>query len=363
MTSESDRFTASYDAHYNLQELNGESIATDSLNQIQNLSYDPNGNLIRPGFVYDEFDQLIEAEGETMTYDALGRRIQKGQTAFLYIGDEEIGAFEKGKPKELKILGLSAPVAIEMNQIPYAPIVDVQGIARLLIDWNTAEIFKQNDCDAFGADLSGEIPYAYTGKRYDSKTGLVYFGKRYYDLSLRRWLTPDPIGSMNHSNLYQYLFNNPYAFVDLNGEFAFAIPILVWGAGLAFPTLSTCVTAMAYGAAAGAIAYGGYKAIELINKNTEVYAPDRPLPVTPNGIPIPETDAPHTELGTREGGGGKYPQGREFDKDGKPVRDIDFTDHGRPPTHPNPHEHPYEPNPTGGSSRRGDPRPLEGWRY
>ena len=218
MTSESGRFTAVYDVRYNLQELNGQSMTVDALNQIEGLSYDLNGNLVRPGFVYDEFDQLVESGGEISVYDALGRRLQRGQTSFLYIGDEEIGAFENGEPKELKIPGLAAPVAIEINQTPYAPIVDVQGITRFLIDWKATEIFKRNDCDAFGAGLSWEIPYAYAGKRYDPKTGLIYFGKRYYDPSLRRWLTPDPIGPEDHSNLYQYVFNNPFRYQDPNGE-------------------------------------------------------------------------------------------------------------------------------------------------
>jgi len=123
-----------------------------------------------------------------------------------------------------------------------------------------------NDCDAFGKELSPEIPYAYSGKRYDATTGLLYFGKRYYDPILRRWLTVDPIGSVNHSNLYQYLFNNPYLYQDLNGEFAFAIPLVFWGAELALPTISACMTAIAYGAAAGAVAYGGYKLVDVINQ-------------------------------------------------------------------------------------------------
>jgi len=134
MTSESGRFTAKYDAHYNLRELNGQSIQIDSLNQMEGFQYDLNGNLIKPGFVYDEFDQLVEAQGERFTYDSLGRRIQKGETSFLYIGDEEIGAFEQDIAKELKIPGLGAPIALEINQVPYAPIVDVQGIIRALID-------------------------------------------------------------------------------------------------------------------------------------------------------------------------------------------------------------------------------------
>ena len=80
----------------------------------------------------DEFDQLIEAEGETMTYDALGRRIQKGQTAFLYIGHEEIGAFEQNKPKELKILGIKTPPtrAARLSAVEEAPLSGADALKR-----------------------------------------------------------------------------------------------------------------------------------------------------------------------------------------------------------------------------------------
>lgn len=60
-----------------------------------------------------------------------------------------------------------------------------------------------------------------------------------------------------------------------------------------------------YGAITGAVAYGGYKLGEMLNessmwKNTDVYAPDRPLPTTQHGVHVPDTDAPHTQLGTQE---------------------------------------------------------------
>lgn len=84
-------------------------------------------------------------------------------------------------------------------------------------------------------------------------------------------------------------------------------------------------------------------------KNTDIYVPDRPLPRDPRTKePVPETDTLHTELGTQNGTKGKYPQARKFDAQGRPVKDIDFTDHGRPQNHPNPHEHKWKPNPTGG---------------
>jgi RHS repeat-associated protein len=89
--------------------------------------------------------------------------------------------------------------------------------------------------------------------------------------------------------------------------------------------------------------------------------PDRELPRDPNGNPVrdPEAEGAHTQLGQKEGRRGKYDQGREWGADGKPVKDIDFTDHGRPQNHTNPHEHPYLPNPTGGTPQHGPARPLQ----
>lgn len=218
MTSESEHFTAKYDHRYNLQEINGAKIQTDSLNQIEGLSYDLNGNLLKPGFVYDCFDQLIEAEEEAYVYDGLGRRISKGNVSYLYTGEEEIASFENGECKELKVLGLHDPIAIEIEGKPFFSVCDVQGTICLLIDPENPKTPILNHCDAFGANVNWMIPYAYVGKRYDPETGFYYFGKRYYDPMLRRWATPDPLGPIDHSNLYQYVFNNPYRYFDPTGE-------------------------------------------------------------------------------------------------------------------------------------------------
>lgn len=91
------------------------------------------------------------------------------------------------------------------------------------------------------------------------------------------------------------------------------------------------------------------------------YQPKESLPRKDNGEPAPDPEAtgPHTQVGTRQGRDGEYRQAREFDGDGKPVKDIDFTDHGRPETHTNPHQHRWQPNETGGTPRRGTQEPLD----
>ena len=93
--------------------------------------------------------------------------------------------------------------------------------------------------------------------------------------------------------------------------------------------------------------------------------PNRELPRDKHGVIIPDTDVPHTQLGTRTSStdGEEYPQAREFDANGKPVRDIDFTDHGHPYKHPCPHQHRRIPNETGGTLKRNDPEPVPEWNY
>lgn len=95
--------------------------------------------------------------------------------------------------------------------------------------------------------------------------------------------------------------------------------------------------------------------------------PNRPLPrdtrtgeptIDPATETMPVATGPHTQLGIRDGRNGTYNQAREFDANGQAVRDIDFTNHGRPDTHVNPHQHSYLENPSGGTPQRGPAEPL-----
>ncbi|RJP74812.1 MAG: RHS repeat-associated core domain-containing protein [Desulfobacteraceae bacterium] len=57
----------------------------------------------------------------------------------------------------------------------------------------------------------------YPGQYYDSETGLHYNYYRYYDPSVGRYLTPDPIGLAGGINLYAYALNNPTNLIDFYG--------------------------------------------------------------------------------------------------------------------------------------------------
>lgn len=79
----------------------------------------------------------------------------------------------------------------------------------------------------------------FTGHEQDKETGLIYAGARYYDPTLGRFLGPDPKGytetSWHSFNQYEYGNNNPYKYVDPDGQFGvlYVVPPIVIGVGAA----------------------------------------------------------------------------------------------------------------------------------
>jgi RHS repeat-associated protein len=56
--------------------------------------------------------------------------------------------------------------------------------------------------------------YGFTGREYDSESGLYFYRSRYYSPELGRFLQTDPIGYFDSNNLYQYCGNNSINFTD-----------------------------------------------------------------------------------------------------------------------------------------------------
>ncbi|MES2344555.1 MAG: RHS repeat-associated core domain-containing protein, partial [Chlamydiota bacterium] len=246
LTEEKDH-TYSADSLYRRLEKDNISQDPNILNQLDSFyNHDLNGNPIfcyadDATYTYDSFDRLIEITKQglrlTFTYDPFHRRLSKttyiDNTAttrlFLYAGQNEIGAATPdGTLTELRILGhsrgaeISAAIAIELNGRLYAPIHDLFGNLTHLID-TTGTIASHQHYTSFGEPLGTTIsPWGYSSKRTDPETNLVYFGKRYYDPTHGRWLTPDPSELTDGLNLYQYLFNNPLTSHDLYGLSAFS---------------------------------------------------------------------------------------------------------------------------------------------
>ena len=78
--------------------------------------------------------------------------------------------------------------------------------------------------DAYGKLISSsgifaEVnPYRFSTKYFDTETDLYYYGYRYYDPTLGRWLTRDPIEEEGGINLYGFVGNEPVGGVDPFGN-------------------------------------------------------------------------------------------------------------------------------------------------
>ncbi len=193
--------------------------------------YDALGRLItvstdkkRVHYSYDGFFRLLSKQ----TFSCInGTWTQEESRLFIYDGEREIGTVSaQGTICELKVLGLGikgdigGAVALEIDQAVLLPLHDLGGniIALVTAQGNLCESY---DFSAFGEETLSSSPlnpWRFSSKRHEDS--LIFFGRRFYDPSLGRFLTPDPAGSKACPNLYLFVLNSPTNRLDLFGLFS-----------------------------------------------------------------------------------------------------------------------------------------------
>jgi RHS repeat-associated protein len=200
--------------------------------------YDSNGNLKTKSdgttYSWDYENRLtsvmLPGSGGTASfkYDAFGRRVQKSftqgttttTTNYLYDGRNL-----------LEELDASGNVLARYNQGPSIdePLSELRGsnTSFYQIDFLGSVTSLSNSAgalantyayDSFGnlTASSGSItnPFRFTGSEFDPETGLYNYRFRYYDPSIGRFLSEDPIGFNGGNDFYPYADGNPVSNVD-----------------------------------------------------------------------------------------------------------------------------------------------------
>ncbi len=165
-------------------------------------------------------------------YDVLDRRIgriEDGEAIYtVYAGKHAWADFDDtGSVKARYLFGDKIDEIIAR----YCPgegtvwyLTDNLGTVRDLTDLN-GNIIANIDYDAYGnpiingSDLDKADRFMFTGREYDTTTGLYYYRSRYYDPEIGRFMSEDRIGFAGADvNLYRYVNNVPVLFTDPLGE-------------------------------------------------------------------------------------------------------------------------------------------------
>lgn len=208
---------------------------------IYTYDYDANGNLIskvKPGvtrsFFWNVANQLtrIEENGTVLasfSYDYTGYRVKKlvGSVATTYVGD-----LYECSPNSCSKHIFAGPERVALRPIGSSNEVfyfhpDHLGSTSLVTNNQIGSVQKLVYFP-YGQTRDNLIPpqqdfqYKYTGQELDVDTGLYYYGARYYDPDLMRFISADPItldqASPQMLNRYSYVLNNPLKFIDPSGN-------------------------------------------------------------------------------------------------------------------------------------------------
>jgi len=163
----------------------------------------------------------------TFKYDPFGRRIQKSSasstTNYLYDGSNSIEEVDAGGGQLARYAqgaGIDEPLAESRGgtngfyeQDGLGSVTSLSGSAGALADTYTYNAFGV--LTASSGSLTN--PFQYTGRDFDSETGLRYYRARYYAPAVGRFLSEDPAEFLGGVNFYAYVTNNPQALVDPSG--------------------------------------------------------------------------------------------------------------------------------------------------
>jgi RHS repeat-associated protein len=200
-------------------------------------TYDNNGNLLTSltgsnttTYTWDFENRLssvtLPGSGGTVSfaYDPFGRRIKKvssaGTSIFAYDSKnliEETNGTGAVVARYTQTQNIDEPLA--MLRSSATSYYEADGLGSITSLSNPAGALAQTyTFDSFGKQTasSGSLvnPFQYTAREFDPEISLYNYRERYYDPSVGRFLSEDPIRPDDAIDFYAYVSNNPINFTD-----------------------------------------------------------------------------------------------------------------------------------------------------
>jgi RHS repeat-associated protein len=234
----------SYDANGNLMSFADPTGTTnltwDTRNRLQSISQ-ANGQ--KTGFLYDFQGNLIQQQDSgpvlNLTQDFVLDR--NANPAYVSRSNGDNWSILGGRviDQELALIHSSGTVEYGLTDILNSTVATTDGSGKVL-----ASLFYE----PFGqtSNNGSDYPFQYTGREPVAGT-LYYYGARFYDSAVGRFISPDPLDFLGGTtNLYAYVSNRPVNYIDPRG---------LYGAGI---VVGGEVDAGIIVAGAGAQVQGGY---------------------------------------------------------------------------------------------------------
>jgi RHS repeat-associated protein len=196
-------------------------------------TYDQNGNLTADGtrtFNWDAENHLTRvtqgaSELARFTYDGQGRRAQKiagGVThTYIYDGGNIIEErLSSGQTYDfVQGPGVDRPLAMrdQASVVSYYLADHLGSIAQTTSAAGAVTLTREYD--PWGNPIQGSATagYAFTGREWDPEIQAYYYRARFYEPTLARFLSADPLGHAGGINPYTYVENAPTRFIDPTG--------------------------------------------------------------------------------------------------------------------------------------------------
>jgi RHS repeat-associated protein len=236
----------SYDPVGNrLSSLGVSSYTNNSSNELTSTSnasysYDYNGNLLTKvvgsnttSYAWDFDNRMtsvtLPGSGGTVSfkYDPFGRRIYKssssGTSVFAYDGDNLIEETNSsGTAVARYTQGETVDEPLAMLRGGTTSFYDQDGLSSVTSLSNSAGALAQTyTYDSFGNTTasSGSLvnPFRFTAREFDSETSIQFSRARYYDPSIGRFTSEDPIRWKGGIDFYSYVSNEATTFTDAFG--------------------------------------------------------------------------------------------------------------------------------------------------
>jgi len=198
------------------------------------INYDANGNPLHykgMDLTWNQKGQLTSVTGApagpiSYKYDAMGKRVAKTvngvTTKYLYDGNNLVAEIDgsnnvtawyvhAGLDRPLARVDASDGSVLYYHQDLLGSVIALTNSSGVVVTQYNYSPFGHTE--VIGIDI--DQPFRFTGREYDSETGLYYYRARYYSPDMKRFISEDPLRfAAGDVNWYAYVGSNPVNFTD-----------------------------------------------------------------------------------------------------------------------------------------------------